>query len=252
VGWTFSQRCGKTLGRLIEDLAAPGSVVAEERSALEAAGYTQLTARELGQMREMSRVGRASGKALDRAESVLRRAASARKKAPPLPLDPAITVCASGNFAHAYFSRSGDKLTLQQVNALHPGLVDGLIAHKDIGFVVAYDGEEKHPIVLGANGARDLQTGIITGADPLAPFGDEARRASQLLRVANFPSAGDLIINSAIYPNGQVASFEEMVGSHGGMGGPQTDAFILHPSDLQIGEIHNATELFPVLNARRG
>lgn len=250
VGWTFSQRCGKTLGRLIEDLAAPGSVVAEERSAMEADGYSQLTTSQLRQMREMSRLGRMSSKALDGAQEYLRRALPKRPAA-ALPPDPAITVCASGNFANVYFSRSGEKLTLTQINKLHPGLVDALVKHEHIGFVVALD-EDKHPIAIGAHGGRDLLTGMVTGTDPLAAFGDVPMRESQLLRVAQFPSAGDLILNSAIYPDGQVASFEEMVGSHGGMGGQQTHAFILHPADMRIGEIHNAAELFPILNARRG
>lgn len=248
-GATFSQRAGKTLGQLIEQLAQPGSRVAEERTAMEAAGYTQLTASELRKMRELSRIGRASGKALENAQGYLRRAMPARKQA-ALPADPAITVCASGNFANVYFSRSGGKLSLPQINALHPGLVDGLVKHKDIGFVVVLD-EDAHPIAIGPNGARDLQTGLVTGADPMAAFGDAAVRTAQALRVSQFPSAGDLIINSAIYENGQVASFEEMVGSHGGMGGQQTEAFILHPADMQVGKTQNSADLFPILNARR-
>jgi hypothetical protein len=31
---------------------------------------------------------------------------------------------------------------------------------------------------------------------------------------------------------GEVAAFEELVGSHGGLGGSQTDAFLVYPSDL--------------------
>jgi hypothetical protein len=30
----------------------------------------------------------------------------------------------------------------------------------------------------------------------------------------------------------QVAAFEELVGSHGGLGGPQTQPFVLYPSTL--------------------
>ncbi|MDH5626861.1 MAG: nucleotide pyrophosphatase, partial [Candidatus Krumholzibacteria bacterium] len=47
---------------------------------------------------------------------------------------------------------------------------------------------------------------------------------------------------------GEVVSFEEMVGAHGGLGGPQTDAFIVHPSDwpLPEGRIDNPEVLFRV------
>jgi hypothetical protein len=40
-------------------------------------------------------------------------------------------------------------------------------------------------------------------------------------------------VNSAIDPaTGEVAAFEELVGSHGGLGGAQTRPFLLHPADL--------------------
>jgi len=49
-----------------------------------------------------------------------------------------------------------------------------------------------------------------------------------------------------------VAAFEELVGSHGGLGGEQTNAFLVHPSDVQVPETKNSADVFPVLNARRG
>ena len=44
--------------------------------------------------------------------------------------------------------------------------------------------------------------------------------------------APDLLLISQYDPElGEVAAFEELVGSHGGLGGPQTEPFILHPTD---------------------
>jgi hypothetical protein len=41
------------------------------------------------------------------------------------------------------------------------------------------------------------------------------------------------VVNSAIDPlTGEVAAFEELVGSHGGLGGRQTRPFLVHPADL--------------------
>src|SRR5204862_2819709 len=34
----------------------------------------------------------------------------------------------------------------------------------------------------------------------------------------------------------EVAAFEELIGSHGGLGGPQTRPFLLYPSDWQLDE----------------
>ena len=41
------------------------------------------------------------------------------------------------------------------------------------------------------------------------------------------------MVNSLYDPlNDEVAAFEEQVGSHGGLGGPQTHPFMLHPTSL--------------------
>ena len=35
---------------------------------------------------------------------------------------------------------------------------------------------------------------------------------------------------------GEVAAFEELIGSHGGLGGFQTEPFILHPAEWELDE----------------
>jgi hypothetical protein len=41
------------------------------------------------------------------------------------------------------------------------------------------------------------------------------------------------MVNSTYWPQfGEVAAFEELVGSHGGMGGTQAHPFVLHPTEL--------------------
>ena len=51
------------------------------------------------------------------------------------------------------------------------------------------------------------------------------------------PHAPDLLLLSQYDPvMGEVAAFEELIGSHGGLGGPQTEPFILHPSDWTLDE----------------
>ena len=44
--------------------------------------------------------------------------------------------------------------------------------------------------------------------------------------------APDILLLSQYDPElGEVAAFEELIGSHGGLGGPQTEPFILHPAE---------------------
>ena len=78
-----------------------------------------------------------------------------------------------------------------------------------------------------------LRTGEVTGINPLAPFGDQAR--IDMLRVAEFDNAPDIYLNSMYDPQtDEVAAFEELVGCHGGVGGWQTRAVLVHPSDWTV------------------
>jgi hypothetical protein len=42
-----------------------------------------------------------------------------------------------------------------------------------------------------------------------------------------------------------------LIGSHGGMGGEQTDAFMLHPGDMAVSATTNSADVYHILNARR-
>jgi hypothetical protein len=49
--------------------------------------------------------------------------------------------------------------------------------------------------------------------------------------------APDLLFISQYDPDmGEVAAFEEQIGSHGGLGGVQTQPFILHPVEWELDE----------------
>jgi len=108
------------------------------------------------------------------------------------------------------------------------------------------------PIALGKTGQRNLHTNQVTGDDPLKMYGDPDLRAAQVRRVADFPHVGDIMVLSTVYPDGTVAAMEELIGSHGGMGSEQTDAFLFHPGDMVVPATTNSADVFAVLNARRG
>jgi uncharacterized membrane protein YvlD (DUF360 family) len=167
-------------------------------------------------------------------------------------VDPAkVTLSYSGNMALLYFDLFPRKITLNELNAAYPGMVDALVQHEGIGFVVAYE-DDGEPVAFGKNGARNLHTGDVVGEDPLAPYGDVELRSWQVRRIADFPNCGDLLLNSPVYADGTVAAYEELIGSHGGLGGEQTDAFIFHPSDMEIPETRNSMDFMPLLKGRVG
>ncbi|GAA2584771.1 phage holin family protein [Dactylosporangium fulvum] len=137
-------------------------------------------------------------------------------------------VVASGNLGMVYVVGEPGKLTRTELETLYPGLVDGLVQHSGIGVVVV-DEEGAGPVALGRNGRHELRDGTVHGTDPLTPFGPRAR--ADLLRHQQMQHVGDLVLISAVdRATDEVAAFEELVGSHGGLGGAQTEAILIHPA----------------------
>jgi hypothetical protein len=144
--------------------------------------------------------------------------------------DDEVIELASGNLGLVYLTHDPRRLTREQVDERYPDLIPTLLAHPGIGFLLVAR-EAGGSVVLGASGELELSTGIVRGDDPLAPFGEAAR--TQVSRTDAYPHCADLMVNSLWEPaTGEVAAFEELVGSHGGLGGDQTHAFLLYPADL--------------------
>jgi uncharacterized membrane protein YvlD (DUF360 family) len=158
-----------------------------------------------------------------------------------------IVVLASGNLGLVYSSWLDERAMLEQIEAVYPGLLDGLVRHEGIGFVLVHS-EAHGPVAIGARGRHYLLTGRLEGEDPLAVFGPNA--ATHLCRTDSFPDAPDVLVSSFHDPEtGEVAAFEELIGSHGGLGGWQTQPFLLFPSSLTAPEapIVGAARLHAVL-----
>jgi hypothetical protein len=248
-GATFKQRYGYGLKEFIEGQLPHGARVAQSVGGDDGTIAVAAMAGELENVQEQQVSGNLGRAVVGQAQRFLQQGAEGRA---PAEIDPeaTVTVCGSGNLAQVYFDLYPRKITLNELNAAYPGLVDALVGHEGVGFVVAY-GDDGTPIAFGKQGARDLHSDQVTGEDPLAPYGDVALRARQVRRIADFPHAGDLIVNSTLYPDGTVAAMEELIGNHGGLGGEQTDAFLLHPGDMTVPETANSADLFAILDARR-
>jgi uncharacterized membrane protein YvlD (DUF360 family) len=138
-------------------------------------------------------------------------------------------VMVSGPLGLVYLPRSSERLTREQIDAAHPELIDTLSAHPGIGFVMVRSAD-RGTLVLGAAGHRRLADDTVEGEDPLAGF--DPTTADHLRRHDSFPHCPDLLVNSMYDPStDEVAPFEEFMGSHGGLGGPQTKPFAVIPAD---------------------
>ncbi|MGZ4440090.1 MAG: phage holin family protein [Gaiellaceae bacterium] len=148
--------------------------------------------------------------------------------------DQDVIVLGSGNLGLIYLMEERRRLTLEEIDERHPRLIPELRAHPHVGFLLVRSAEHG-PVALGANGAHYLAEDRIEGEDPLAAFSPNAPH--HLRRTDGFAHVADIMVNSFYDPElDEGCAFEELISFHGGMGGTQTRAFILHPARLPMPE----------------
>jgi uncharacterized membrane protein YvlD (DUF360 family) len=213
-GATFRQRYGEELSDIVKR-HTEGDVRAEDAQSDEGRGSFNASVAELATR------DTATG-------HVVRTAAGKRLEEPePEGEIPEVSVMASGNLGLITFPRMPGRVTLEQ---MPPDLIEALRTHPGIAFLLVRS-ETQGSLVLGPRGRRNLTTDAVEGEDPLAPFGPNA--ADHVRRTDGFPHCPDIVLNSTYWADlDEVAAFEELVGSHGGLGGTQAHPFVLHPPDL--------------------
>ena len=232
VGDTFRDRTGLGLDELIGRLMHGGPSVGSAMADVEGYGHlnTFLTAiiRRPGMSAKLAR------RALRRRtrEGMVELGPGRRERA-RAEEGPELVVCASGNLALVYLTRVPGRATLEAIEAAHPGLVERLASHAAVGFVMVRS-EVRGPLVLGRDGVRALADDAVEGRDPLADFGPSA--ADDLRRLDGMGRVGDLVVNSVLDTStDEVASFEKLIGCHGGFGGAQTRPFLVAPASWDLG-----------------
>ena len=205
-GATFKQRNGYGLDELVERSLGGGSVAAvaggDEQSAMVGHAVTEATGRR--------RLKRAKNDASGR---------------------PAI-VLGSGNLGLIYLMDERRRLTMEEIEERHPELLSTLRSHPHIGWLLVRSAR-RGAVVLGADGANWLAEGRVEGVDPLAAFSPNA--PAHLLRTDGFAHVADVMVGSFYDPDlDEGCAFEELISFHGGLGGPQTRPFILHPDRLRM------------------
>jgi uncharacterized membrane protein YvlD (DUF360 family) len=206
-GATFKQRNGFGLEELVQRSLAKGSVS-------EFAGGDE----------QDSMVGHAFNEATGRKDE------KAKKRAKNDVSDQEVVVMGSGNLGLVYLMEEERRLTLEEIQERHPRLIPALCEHPHVGWVLARSSEHG-AVALGGNGTHYLAQGRVEGEDPLAHFSPNAPR--HLLRTDGFEHVADLMIGS-FYDSelDEGCAFEELISFHGGLGGPQTRAFLLYPASL--------------------
>ena len=206
-GATFRQRNGYGLDELVQRNLADGGV-----SALE------------GGDEQEAMVGHAAAEATGRKAKPAKSDISGRD----------VVVLGSGNLGLVYLMEEDGRLTREELDARHPQLLPALSSHPHIGWVLVRSGEHG-AVVLGSGGARYLEQDRVEGEDPLAGF--SATAAQHLLRTNGFAHAPDILVGSFYDPAlDEGCAFEELISFHGGLGGSQTQPFLLYPAQLPAPE----------------
>ena len=242
-GATFLQRTGRTLEAVVHDLAGPCVDAPPAADGRDSPDESWIAANLL------LAGARGSGRVVTRAA---RSVAGRGTRAEPAPPESPLLVAASGSLAHVYRTDLPGRLTREQLDRVHPALVRGLASQAGVGAVLTRRADGRL-VVDGPAGCVVLEPGreqptVVArdGEDPLAPYGPRA--AADLLALDARQHVGDLVVLAA-YDDalGEVVAFEELVGSHGGLGGWQTEAFLVSPRGWGLGrgvltgpEVHEA------------
>jgi uncharacterized membrane protein YvlD (DUF360 family) len=139
-------------------------------------------------------------------------------------------VLGSGNLGLIYLMEAKHRLTAEEIQQRHPDLIPTLAAHPHIGYLLLRSAAHG-AIATNARGTHYLAENRVRGEDPLAVFSPNA--PAHLLRTDGFAHAPDILIGSFYDPElEQGCAFEELISFHGGLGGPQTTPFLIHPTEL--------------------
>jgi uncharacterized membrane protein YvlD (DUF360 family) len=242
LGATFLQRYGKTLADVIHELMGGEAKVREATARVEEWGQTNAMLSEMTQVKGVTGGLARTALRSQSEDGIVELGPSGDPAAPgepgPEPGAPAervdLIAIASGNFGLVYFPRLPGRVTLEQLAAAYPGLVDALAVHPGIGAMLIKS-ENHGSIVVGRAGINFLEENRVEGVDPVAQYGGRAREA--FVRLDGMDHVPDLSVISLYDPAfDEVAAFEELIGSHGGLGGPQTQPIIMHPADWELDE----------------
>jgi uncharacterized membrane protein YvlD (DUF360 family) len=236
-GATFLQRYGQRLEDVVRELMGGQAGVLAATAAVEGWGPVNAALGQwMAQSGRMAAFARrrmagherdgaaALGAASDEARAVNEQVASAAERD--------VVVVGSGNLGGIWFPGLPGRLSAEDLADRFPGMIRALVAHPGVGFAVVRS-RAHGPIAVGKEGLQYLATGTVQGRSPLARFGPQA--AADLARIVEYPNAPDIYLNS-LYDEAldEVAAFEELVGCHGGLGGWQTRAVLVHPREWQL------------------
>jgi uncharacterized membrane protein YvlD (DUF360 family) len=231
LGATFKQRYGQSLGEVVRDLMDGRATVVQSKTAAEGSTFVNAF---LSEITRSKGVGPTIARAALADQTVDGVVNLDHEEIPPPADEGTISVVGSGNLGLVWFTGFDHRLTAEEIRDHHPQLLAKLVEHPGIALVLVRS-SERGAMALGRDGIRYLDEDRVEGEDPTTLFGPHT--VMSLKREDAMTHVPDILCLSQYDPElGEVAAFEELIGSHGGLGGPQTQPFILHPVDWTLDE----------------
>jgi uncharacterized membrane protein YvlD (DUF360 family) len=236
LGETFLQRYGLSLGEFVRGLMSGRATLVETKTKGEGSAFVNSLLSEITQSKGVGPTVARAALASKTTDGVVDLDADADDDKAEAALADAstIAVVGSGNLGLVWFTGNDHRLTVEELEELHPGLVAAVAAHPGVAMLLVRT-KSRGAVVFGPKGTRFLDEDRVEGEDPTTLFGPHT--VMSLQRADAMTHAPDLLLLSQYDPElGEVAAFEELIGSHGGLGGPQTEPFILHPVEWELDE----------------
>jgi uncharacterized membrane protein YvlD (DUF360 family) len=137
----------------------------------------------------------------------------------------------SGNLGNIWFKNHKQRLSLEKIQNEYPDLIEKILQLDGVGMIIVKS-KDGH-LCLSTEGSINLNSNIIINNNPLDKY--SKHDTNSLLRLSKMNNAPDIIVVSSYDEvTGEVYAFEELVGNHGGIGGWQTEAILLHPRKFKI------------------
>jgi hypothetical protein len=162
-----------------------------------------------------------------------------------------IMIAPTGSLAHVYFTATEQPMTIEEVRAAHPSLVEALVAHPSIAAVAARASGGAVEI-MSAKGSLRVEAAArhLVGEHPLGAFMEGEEHVVDVVRLVSMPHAGDLVLFSS-KDKGRVVNFQVEMGSHGGLHLDEQSAFILTPPtiDFDFSRVRSVRDLYALFAA---
>ena len=162
-----------------------------------------------------------------------------------------VVVTYSSCLALVYFAADAEQLSLESIlgNPARRSLYEELVSHPGIGLVLTRTVGAVHAeSTKGKATICDEVVTVLSGSNPLEPYGTESYQLRAIESLVGQPNAGDCVLFGAF--NGyEIISFDDQVGAHGSAGGDQVYPFLITPQGLVAGDevIEDARDIHRVV-----